>query len=177
MNTSTLCSVVVTLCVVLISSSPMTVNAKGGLAAKLCMDTLEDKDGCMELLKQADPKIVTAKSYEELARAVLGWAVTKGTEGQIFLKGLALVNNNPAIVQCAGFHYDGVVASFKSAMAELKDDPQTASYDAKVASDGPAACERGLVAAKINNPAIIALNRQIVLLSTLAFLAICEYSP
>jgi len=176
MNSSALCSLVVALGLVMICYSPMAANAGGhhGLAEKLCMESLEDKEGCMVLLNQADPKIVKAKTFEQLAQATLEWAVSKATEGQAFLKGLAQIDNNKAIVQCANFDYDGVVASFKSALEGLKDDPDTASYDAKVAGDGPTVCDRALASANINNPAIAALNRQIFLLSNMAFKAVSK---
>ncbi|KAL9317680.1 hypothetical protein ACSQ67_014197 [Phaseolus vulgaris] len=176
MNSSALCSFVVALCLVMVSYSPMAANASGeqGLAEQICMENLDDKEGCTLLLKQADPKIVNAMTFDDLAQATLEWAVTKGTEAQAFLKQLAQMDNNPAITQCANFDYDGVVASFKSALEELQEDPQTASYDAKVAGDGPACCDRGLASANITNPAIAALNRQIVILSTMAFTAVCK---
>ncbi|BAT94333.1 hypothetical protein LR48_Vigan02g201000 [Vigna angularis] len=173
MSSSTRCFVVA-LCLVMISYSPMAAKGEQGLAEQICMESFEDKEGCLALLKQADPKIVSAKSFQDLAEATLEWAVSKGSEGQAFLKELAQVDNSPAIVQCANFDYDGVVESFKSALGELKDDPETASYDAKVAGDGPDCCDRGLASANINNPAIAALNRQILLLSSLAFNAVSK---
>ncbi|WVY97555.1 hypothetical protein V8G54_029706 [Vigna mungo] len=168
MNSSALCSFVVAVCVVMVCYSPMGANGEG-LAEKMCMENMEYKDACLMLLKQADPKIVNAKKVDELAEAILEWAVAKAKDAQAFLKGLAQIDNNKAIVQCANFDYDGVVASFKSALEEFKDDPQTASYDAKVAGDGPSDCDRGLASQNLNNPAITALNRQIFTLSNLAF--------
>jgi len=174
MNSSALCFAV-TLCLVVIAYSPTAANA-GGLAEQICMENLEDKDGCMLLLKQADPKIVEAKTFQDLAQATLEWAVSKGSDAQTFLKRLAQTDNTPAIAQCANFDYDGVVASFRSALEELVEDPQTASYDAKTAGDGPATCDRGLASANINNPAIAAINREIVILSSMAFTAVCKFS-
>ncbi|QCE08070.1 uncharacterized protein LOC114192683 [Vigna unguiculata] len=173
MNSSALCSFVVAVCLVMVSYSPMAANGQG-LAEKTCLENLEYKDACLMLLKQADPKIVNAKTADELAQATLEWAVAKSQDAQAFLKGLSQVDNNKAIVQCANFDYDGVVASFKSALEGLKDDPQTASYDAKVAGDGPTGCDRGLASQNINNPAITALNQQIFTLSNLAFKIICK---
>ncbi|XP_047152612.1 uncharacterized protein LOC124824247 [Vigna umbellata] len=169
MNSSALCSFVLAVCLVMVCYSPMAANGEKGLAEKMCMESLEYKDACLMLLKQADPKIVNAENVDELAEAILEWAVAKAKDAQAFLKGLAQVDNKKAIVQCANFDYDGVVASFKSALEEYKDDPQTASYDAKVAGDGPAGCDRGLASENINNPAITALNSQISTLSKLAF--------
>lgn len=79
--------------------------------------------------------------------------------------------NSQAIKECATTLYDGVVGSFKSALVELGEDTMTANYDAKVSGDGPTTCDRALATEKLNNPSIAALNRDILLLSKLAFLA------
>ncbi|XP_061345133.1 uncharacterized protein LOC133290989 [Gastrolobium bilobum] len=171
MNSSALCSLLVTLCLILISHSPLQANAKGRrVIGQVCKEALEDRAMCMTILR-SDPRILHSKNYVQLSNMVLQLALNKGIEGQNFLKQLALTNISPAISQCANFDYDGVVESFKSALGELKDDPQTANYDAKVAGDGTDTCERGLAAAHIVNPAISALNREILLLSKIAFLA------
>ncbi|XP_014511915.1 uncharacterized protein LOC106770629 [Vigna radiata var. radiata] len=174
MNSSALCSFVVGVCLVMVCYSPMAANGEKGLAEKMCMENLEYKDACLMLLKQADAKILNARNVHELAKATLEWAVAKAKDAQAFLKGLAQIDNNKAIVQCANFDYDGVVESFKSALGELKDDPETASYDAKVAGDGPNNCDRGLASENVNNPAITALNRQIFTLSNFAFTIVCK---
>ncbi|XP_061345115.1 uncharacterized protein LOC133290972 [Gastrolobium bilobum] len=171
MNASALCSLLLTLCLILISHSPLQANAKGQrVCGQVCKEALEDRAMCMTILR-SDPRILRSKNYVQLSKMVLQLALNKGIEGQNFLKQLALTNISPAIEQCANFDYDGVVESFKSALGELEDDPQTANYDAKVAGDGPDTCERGLAAAHIVNPAISALNREILLLSKIAFLA------
>ncbi|KAK7391240.1 hypothetical protein VNO78_19652 [Psophocarpus tetragonolobus] len=175
-------ALVLSLALILIANAP-SANGRGhghghhqGLVGQICMEVMQDKGTCVELLEAADPKIAEAKDFNELSTAVLELAVSKGVDGQNFLKGLAQLNSSPALEQCAHFHYDGVVASFKSALGELKDDPQTASYDAKVAGDGPDGCDRALAAANINNPAITALNHEISLLSQVAFEAVSKLS-
>ncbi|KAK7343747.1 hypothetical protein VNO77_12756 [Canavalia gladiata] len=72
-----------------------------------------------------------------MAQVILELALNKGTEGQNFLKGLVQTNNVLAIQECATFHYDGMIGSFRSSLKELEEDPETANYDAKVAGDGP----------------------------------------
>nr|ACU13409.1 unknown [Glycine max] len=168
-----------------ISCSPLLANARGhhhagghhlGLVGQICTELIQNQTTCTDLVKAADPKIAQAKTFQELAQAVLEFAVNKGIEGQTFLKGLALIEQSPAIKECANFFYDGVVGSFRSALRELKEDAQTASYDAKAAYDGPDGCNRALAAENINNPAITALNGEIALLSQIAFETICKYS-
>ncbi|XP_020208552.1 uncharacterized protein LOC109793497, partial [Cajanus cajan] len=103
--------------------------------------------------------------------AVLELSLNKGIAGQNFPKELTKKNNASAIANCATIHYDEVVGSFKSALAELKEDPDTANYDAKVAGDGAVSCQQALDDAHIVNPDINALNNQISLLNHISFLA------
>lgn len=168
LSSSSLCSLLFfTLCITLISQ---TANAKHALMGQVCGQALQEKVACMSILR-SDPRILHAKNYRQFAELVLQLGLKKAIAGQNFLKGIAAVNKSPAIVQCANFDYDGVVGSFKSAIGELESDAQTASYDAKVAGDGPDTCERGLASEHIVNPAISGLNREILLLSNIAFIA------
>ena len=50
--------------------------------------------------------------------------------------------------------YDGAVSSFKSALMELKVDPLTANYDAKVAGDGAVYCSGLMDSAGIKDSAM-----------------------
>ncbi|KAK7330016.1 hypothetical protein VNO77_24201 [Canavalia gladiata] len=165
----------VTLSLILISHSPLVVNAGPGLdmGIQVCRHSMPDIMNCMSILR-SDPKILNAESYLELSRAILELGLKKGVEGQNFLKGLVQRNNVPAIKECANLHYDEVVGSFRSALKELDEDPDTANSDAKVAGDGPNACDRALTSAHIVNPDIAALNHQIKLLSNIAFQAIIK---
>ncbi|KAK7343749.1 hypothetical protein VNO77_12760 [Canavalia gladiata] len=166
-----------TLSLILISHSPLGVNAKDQSSSamemriQVCRQNMPDIMNCMNILR-SDPKILKAESYLELSQAILELALKKGIEGQNFLKELVQTNDVPVIKECANLHYDGVIGSFRSALKELKEDPDTANSDAKVAGDGPDACDRALASAHIVNPDIAALNRQIKLLSNTAFQAI-----
>ncbi|KAL5069700.1 hypothetical protein RYX36_020587 [Vicia faba] len=172
MNSSTICSVFLGL--ILISQYPFAANARshklshGSLISVVC-STSTDKAECNNILGSI-PQAAQVKNYRELAKVVLEMAIGKASEGQTFLKGLAAATKSPAFTRCANFDYDGVVMSFKSSLGELKKDPQTANYDAKVASDGTAQCDRGMAAEHIVNPQVTALNRQIAFYSELAFL-------
>ncbi|XP_027364696.1 uncharacterized protein LOC113871788 [Abrus precatorius] len=174
MKTSALFSLVFTLCLILLSHSPLAANAKSekshgsDLVGKICKETMQDNARCLELLNE-EPRTHEAKNYLELSKVILEFALKKGIEGQNFLKGLGTASR--AISECANFHYNGVVGSFRSSLNEISDDPQTANYDAKVAGDGPDACARGLASEKIVNPDINALNSKISLLSNIAFWA------
>ncbi|XP_004496447.1 uncharacterized protein [Cicer arietinum] len=172
MNSSTICSLFLGL--ILISQSANAKGHGGGLVVTICKGAT-DRAACENILG-SNSEISHAKSFSQLSKEVLEFAYNQAVEGQNFLKGLAQANNCPALTQCAHFDYDGAVMSFKSALAELTEDPQTANYDAKVAGDGPSQCDRGLASAQIVNPEVTALNRQILLLSEFAFLATSQLS-
>ncbi|CAL0314782.1 unnamed protein product [Lupinus luteus] len=80
-------------------------------------------------------------------------------------------NPSQAIHQCATIDYNGSISSFKTAKVDLTQDSKTASYDAKIASDGPAKCDEAIKAAKINNPKVFDMNKTVLLLSDIASLA------
>ncbi|CAK8573367.1 unnamed protein product [Lathyrus sativus] len=172
MKTSTICAVFLGL--ILISQYPFAANARpsvglhSGLISTVCSAS-SNKAQCDDILG-SNPHAAHANSFGQLAKAVLQMAYEKASAGQTFLKGLAAATNCPALTQCANFDYDGAVMSFRSSLEELKEDPQTANYDAKVASDGPAQCDRGMVAGHVVNPQVTELNRQITFYSELAFL-------
>ncbi|MED6116279.1 hypothetical protein PIB30_098717, partial [Stylosanthes scabra] len=159
MNSSTQ-SILLCLGLILIIANVAQADKKCALAIKVCDGTLTERAKCMEIVR-SNPKIQSAKNPVQLSQFVLELAIHMAKEGQKFLKNLAKKSNSPALQQCAGFDYDGVVGSFKSALGEIKEDPMTANYDAKVAGDGPDTCDRGLAAEKIVNPAITKLNDEI----------------
>ncbi|CAL5185400.1 unnamed protein product [Lathyrus oleraceus] len=165
MNPSKLSSWLFTLSLIFISQ------ASAALYEDVCKAAAEDRAGCLKVLK-AQPQIVLAKNDMELAKVILEFALKKGTEAQNYLKEMMKTNPKLAVKNCATIHYDEVVGSFRSSLGELEsDDTITASYDAKVAGDGAVTCDAELASAKIKIPAISALNKDIKLISRIAFLA------
>ncbi|KAK7315289.1 hypothetical protein VNO77_33828 [Canavalia gladiata] len=169
MNSSTLSSLLFTLFLILISHAPLPTSGEI-LYESLCNEAGQDQAGCLQILKE-DARFAEAKDYIKLSKLILEMGVKKGTEVQKHLKEIMKTNPSPAITQCATTLYDGVVGSFKSSMGELKVDGLTANYDAKVAGDGPVTCDTALAASNIANPQIAALNKDILLISKLAYLA------
>ncbi|KAK7277402.1 hypothetical protein RIF29_18554 [Crotalaria pallida] len=160
------------LCLVLVSYAALPASGTN-LYDSLCKEVKtagSDEARCLQILN-ADPGFAAAKNYFQLSKRILQLGVKKSIEGQNYLKGVMIKNPSAAIRECATLDYDGVVGSFRSALGELKEDSMTANYDAKVGGDGPTTCDRALAEEKINNPAIAALNKDIYLLSNLAFLA------
>jgi len=173
MNSSTICSLFLGL--ILISQSPFAANARhlglgggGGPLVSLLCATSSNKVECNKVL--SSPQIAEAKNNIQLSKAVLEMAIKKAVEGQAFLKGLA--QKNPKLETCAGFAYDGVIGSFRSCLGEITEDPQTASYDCGVVADGPVQCDRIMADQHIVNPAVTALNKQILFLGSLASRAV-----
>lgn len=169
MNFSTFSIVLFSLSLIIVSHAPLPTLGLT-LHEALCKETKENEARCLELLKE-DPKIAAAKDNTELTKLILKLALKKGIETQKFLKDLMKTEPSPDLKQCATTLYDGVIGSFKSALGELGEDDLTASYDAGVASDGPSTCERALNAAK-TNPSIAAHDKDMLLLSGIAFKAI-----
>ncbi|ESW14324.1 hypothetical protein PHAVU_008G271200 [Phaseolus vulgaris] len=182
MNSSTLCSMLVTLCLILIVQSPLptkgrrshvhhrVLGAGPDLIDKVCNETIEDYTLCQKVLRR-DSEIVHAKNFTELSQAILKLGLKKGLEGKIYLKGLAKEEHVPAIEKCATSDYDGVIRAFSYSLGEMKNDLSAANYDARIAGDGADNCDKALVAAHIHNPKIVNLNCVISMLSFMAFSA------
>ncbi|CAL0333338.1 unnamed protein product [Lupinus luteus] len=156
-----------------LTSYAILPSSGSSLFEELCMkvkETGSDVGQCLHILN-VHPKLASVKNYDELSKNILRLALKKSIEAQNYLKEVIKTNPSAAIRECATVDYDGVVASFRSSLSELKLDSETANYDAKVGGDGPTTCDRALAAEKINNPAIAALNKDILLLSNLSFLA------
>jgi len=181
MNSSTLCSLLVTLCLILLFQSPLPTKASRShvhhrvlgvghdLIDQVCNETNE-YILCQKVLRE-DSEIVHAKNFTELSVAILKLGLKKGVEGQIFLRGLTKEKHVPAIEHCASSDYDGVIRAFRSSLGEIKYDLPAANYDARIAGDGADDCDRALVAEHIHNPKIFYLNRQISMLGFVAFSA------
>jgi len=174
MNFSTFSILLLSLSLIIVSHAPLPTLGTS-LHESLCSETKENEARCLELLKD-DPKIAKAKDNTALTKLILELAIKKGTETQHYLKEVLKTKPSPNLKECATTLYDGVIGSFKSALGELGEDDLTASYDAGVASDGPTTCERALSEAKIIDPSIAALDKDMVLLSSIAFKAIEKLS-
>ncbi|KAK7364526.1 hypothetical protein VNO80_13261 [Phaseolus coccineus] len=169
MNFSTFSILLLSLSLIIVSHAPLPAIGIG-LHESLCGETNENAR-CLELLK-GDPRIAGAKTDSELCKLILRFAMKKGIETQKYLKEALKKHPSPNLKECATTLYDGVIGSFKSALGELGEDDLTASYDAGVASDGPTTCDRALDEAKLKDPSIAALDKDILLLSSIAFKAI-----
>ncbi|KAF1897167.1 hypothetical protein Lal_00034870 [Lupinus albus] len=131
----------------------------------VCRET--NNPGCLPLLKD-DPRITSAKNYLDLSRFILEFAEKKAREGKKYMLQIAKEHPTELIKICANNNYEATITSFISAKGELIEDPMTATYDAKVAGDGPEYCAEALTAAQLPNPLI---NKVVALVSSIAFYA------
>jgi hypothetical protein len=170
MNPSTCLSILLTVSLFFNSHSvPLKSNSK--LYQNICQDAGNDNERCLKLL-EANPLIISAKNYLTLNILFLSMAIEKATKGQDYLK--TLIKEYPfsqAIKQCSNDDYNALVSSFRISLSELVDDPILANYDAKVAGDGPQACDQALAKEKIVNHYVSTMNNEMKFLSYVAYLA------
>jgi len=170
MNPSTCLSLLITISLIF-NSHAISPKSSSKLYENVCKNAGNDNQRCLKLL-EANPSIISAKDYRTLCKLFLEMAIEKATKGQNYLK--TLMKEQPssqAIKQCATNDYNGLVTSFKSSLSELNEDPISANYDAKVAGDGPQACEGALAKEKIVKSTLSTLNNNMKFLSVVAYLA------
>ncbi|KAI5391007.1 hypothetical protein KIW84_076030 [Lathyrus oleraceus] len=170
MNPSRCLSLFLTISLIF-NSHAIIPKSNSNLYKNVCKDAGKDNQRCLKLLSP-NPKITSAKDYLTLSKLFLEMAIEKATKGQDYLK--TLIKEFPsshAIKNCATSDYDGLVMSFRSSLGELVVDPISANYDARVAGDGPQACDRELANEKIVNPSVSKMNNEMTFLSDVAYLA------
>ncbi|KAH7525088.1 hypothetical protein FEM48_Zijuj06G0187900 [Ziziphus jujuba var. spinosa] len=131
----------ISLLIFLSSPSPPNV-AASKLIDSVCKRTLEYSTKCQQLIG-SDPKTKTLEDPKKLAEIVLQMSIANAQSSYDFIN--QMIKSNPAepIKKCL-FWYEAVVDSFKSSQGELKQDPQTANYDAKTAGDNADTCDKEL---------------------------------
>ena len=148
--------------------------AASKLVEGVCHET-NNYSFCIQAL-ESDPKTRAAKNYMDLAVIALNLGISNSTATRSYI---ARLYKNPkkkrdhrkksALKSCL-WGYDGTVLSFRSALMELKEDPLTANYNAKVAGDGAVYCSSFMASARIKDSSISDGNRFASSLSFIAFL-------
>ncbi|XP_073225780.1 uncharacterized protein [Cicer arietinum] len=170
MNPSTCISFFFTIILILNISHAISPNSGSKLYENVC-NKAKDNERCLKLL-ESNTQITLAKDYLTICKLFLEMALEKSKNAQNILKTFMIQNpSSLAIKQCATDDYNGLITSFKSSLDELVDDPLSANYDAKVAGDGPQACDRALANEKIVNPSISTINDEMTFLSVVGYLA------
>lgn len=154
----------------LYSTSP--TQAASQLVENICKETT-NYTKCLEALG-SDPRTKSAKNLKVLAKISLKLAINDAKYGLAFIKkNLNNKNKNernakPVLKQCVA-SYKAVIASFKSALAELSEDALTANYDVKVAADFADSCENEMVLRKVRAPLISYRNNQVRFYSNIGY--------
>ncbi|KAF1897183.1 hypothetical protein Lal_00034886 [Lupinus albus] len=149
MSNSKVSCLLFTVSMILISHSLIAASGES-LYEGVCKEA--QNPNCLPLLKD-DPRITSAKNYFDLATFILEFAEKKAREGKEYMLKIAKEHPTERFKTCAN-EYEATITSFISAKGELIEDPMTATYDAKVAGDGPEYCAEAFTAANIPNPLI-----------------------
>ncbi|CAL0333347.1 unnamed protein product [Lupinus luteus] len=149
--------------VILISEYFEPASSDESLYRSVCAETKHPE--CIQLL-QSNPNITNAKNYFDLSGFLLDLAEEKAKEGHKYMKEIYIKFPTQFLNSCANSFYPNTITSFHSAKLELTEDTMTASYDAKVAGDGPQYCVEALTEVKLENPPI---NQGIEILSMCMF--------
>ncbi|KAF3445482.1 hypothetical protein FNV43_RR10658 [Rhamnella rubrinervis] len=141
---------------IFISSSPSPTNASSKLVDTVCKETKNYNTRCQQVLG-SDPRTKSVEDPHVLAKITLQFSIADAEKSLDFIKKTVKENNTQAIRQCEGL-YEAVVASFKSALGELEEDPLTSNYDILTAADDADACENELTKGGGQVPSISARN-------------------
>ncbi|KAG2663054.1 hypothetical protein I3843_16G008800 [Carya illinoinensis] len=152
------------LSIIVFSQSFLPANAAKNLVPDVCRETIS-YDRCMHAL-QSDPRAKTASNFMDLAKIALKLGLNNAINSKAYIDGLLEKNHAAPIKKCS-FWYEAVVASFRSALAELEEDAMTANYDVKIAGDDAASCENELASGGVKVPSISTRNSDVALYSNI----------
>ncbi|KAH7525091.1 hypothetical protein FEM48_Zijuj06G0188200 [Ziziphus jujuba var. spinosa] len=150
---------------IFLSTSPSPTNATSKLVDSVCRKT-DYSSKCQQLIG-SDPRTKDLVDPKKLAKVVLEMGISDAERSYKFIN--RMLKNNPTepIKKCLSSYQD-VAATFKSALAEIDEDPETANYDVKIAVDYADDCENELAKGP-PNPEISARNVQVRLYSSIGF--------
>ena len=153
-------------------SSPSSTKGESELVDTICHETI-NYTKCLEALG-SDPESKT-QNLKDLAKITLQLSISNAKDSLSFINKKIKSNETDqpeevlaTLKQCA-FWYEAVIASFRSALIELKEDVMTANYDIKVAGDNADYCENELVSKKVEVPSLSERNYQVKLYSSIGF--------
>lgn len=154
-----------TICfLIFLSSSPSLTNASSKLVDSVCKETKNYNKKC-RLVLGSDPRTKSVKDLNRLAEISLQLSIADAKNSLAFIKKMV---GTKAVRQC-GVLYEAVVASFKSALVELEEDPLTSNYDILMAADNADACENELAKRGVRVPSISARNNGVKLFSRIGY--------
>ncbi|KAH7525089.1 hypothetical protein FEM48_Zijuj06G0188000 [Ziziphus jujuba var. spinosa] len=155
-----------TISMLIFLSSSSSTNAASKLVNSICSQTGDYASKCQQLIG-SDRKTKDLEDPKKLAEIVLQMSLEDAQKSYDFINQMLKEKATEPVERCV-FWYEAVVASFKSAHAELEEDPESANYDVKIAGDYADNCENGLANGS-PIPEISAKNDQVWLSSRIGF--------
>ncbi|XP_044511550.1 cell wall / vacuolar inhibitor of fructosidase 2-like [Mangifera indica] len=127
----------------------LNIEAPSSLVNRVCkMTTICSYKDCIAALA-LDPRASSTSNPKALAKIALKLVVSNSTNSKKYIEAMAKkqcfsLSLKSALEYCVSQYESVVIPSFKMALKEVDEDPLTANYDAKVASDGANYCEEKL---------------------------------
>ncbi|XP_040997085.1 uncharacterized protein LOC121243090 [Juglans microcarpa x Juglans regia] len=128
-------------------------------------------ENCLEAL-ESDSRTRTTSNLKALAKIALELALANATESEAYVDDLLKKNRTSAPLEACSSWYDSAVGSFRSALGELDDDVEVASYDVRIAADDANYCEDALASGGVKVPSISTRNDYIKLYSFIGYVII-----
>ncbi|GFP86925.1 hypothetical protein PHJA_000836300 [Phtheirospermum japonicum] len=159
-------------------SNIIVTSSSDNLIEQACSNPRLDakSQSCVQIL-ESQPKIVSAKNLYELSIAIMKSGISSATDTRKYIEklldGPAVGPDSKSALQNCKTSYDDVIASFNSALDEVKDDKEfdTATYDLLIGcTDTFQPCLDA--AGKINDPTISSANDATLIYALSAYQAI-----
>ncbi|KAG6625961.1 hypothetical protein CIPAW_15G014000 [Carya illinoinensis] len=151
-------------------------NAATELVECVCKEAVERDtkgivtyDSCLEAL-ESDSRTRTTSNLKALAKIALELGLANATVSEA--DDLLKKNRTSAPLEQCSSWYDSAVGSFRSALGELDDDVDVASYDVRIAADDANHCEDALASGGFKVPSISIRNDYIKLYSFIGYVII-----
>ncbi|KAG6673880.1 hypothetical protein I3842_15G013600 [Carya illinoinensis] len=158
--------------------SPLGTNAATELVECVCKEAVERDtkgivtyDSCLEAL-ESDSRTRTTSNLKALAKIALELGLANATVSEAYVDDLLKKNRTSAPLEQCSSWYDSAVGSFRSALGELDDDVDVASYDVRIAADDANHCEDALASGGFKVPSISIRNDYIKLYSFIGYVII-----
>ncbi|KAH7568094.1 hypothetical protein ACOSP7_009502 [Xanthoceras sorbifolium] len=165
-HTNVLIQITICFFLLLLSLSPIKAN----LVNDVCKDT-QNPTSCVSAL-ELDAKATSTTDLKALAKMALQLAVSNSTNSKKYIEEMAGKTTEPALkkaLETCVSNYVYSVGSFNSALEELDEDMDTATYDAKVAGDGAQYCEDALAFGGVKEASVSTRNGYVFLYSDIGF--------
>ncbi|KAL3638943.1 hypothetical protein CASFOL_016850 [Castilleja foliolosa] len=175
MSSSTIPILISTIFLLFLMSNIIVTSSTNPLIEKACSNPrLGSKTkSCIKTLK-SQPEIVSAKNFYDLSIAIMETGISNATNTRTYIESLLEKPNASVALKDCKMSYDAVIASFKSALSEVRDDKEfdTATYDLLIGTDDFQPCLDDVAAGKIKDPTIFNGNEVAITYGFAAYQAV-----